>query len=85
MKPTIINIIFAVVLLLGKIYPNIVPQLNFDPDIFDASWIKKNHFEKECQILESLIKRLPGITLDNNHKEIHKINNLSRLMRLISN
>ena len=60
-------------LLLGKIYPNVVPQLNFDPDIFDASWIKKNHFEKECQILESLIKRLPGITLDNNHKEIHKI------------
>ncbi len=60
-------------LLLGKIYPNVVPQLNFDPDIFDASWIKNNHFEKECQILESLIKRLPGITLDKNHKEIHKI------------
>ena len=60
-------------LLLEKINPNVIPQINFPPHIFDPYWIKDNHFEKECQILESLIERLPGITLDKNDEEIHKI------------
>tara|TARA_Y100000589_G_C27189063_1_gene643940 strand:- start:897 stop:1580 length:684 start_codon:yes stop_codon:yes gene_type:complete len=60
-------------LLLEKINPNVIPQINFPQHIFDPYWIKDNHFEKECQILESLIERLPSITLDKNDEEIHKI------------